>query len=225
MKKEKGAGKDKTNKKYKAIIFDLDGTLINSMPYHELAFKDLLLEHRIRIDEKHLRKLLGLSTRLILKNLKKKHKFKENIDDLREERRYHYFKFLGTKNIVFPGVMKKLCQLRLNYKLAIATGSSRVTYEHSTDADFKELFDVVVTINDVKKERGKPLPDQLLLVARKLKTLPRDCLMIGDSIYDGLAAKRAGMDFIGVLTGYTSKKQLMKDKPISILKSVKDLKI
>jgi HAD superfamily hydrolase (TIGR01509 family) len=223
MKKE--ISKNNSCKRYKAIIFDLDGTLINSMPYHELAFKDLLLEHGVRIDEKNLKKLLGLSTRLILKGLKKKYKFKENIENLREERRYHYFKFLGTKNIIFPGVMKKLEKLRLDYKIAIATGSSFVTYNHSADEDFKKMFDAVVTINDVKKERGKPFPDQLLLAAKQLKVKPRECLMIGDSIYDGLAAKRAKMDFIGVLTGYTTKKELAKEKPIRVLSSVKDLKL
>jgi HAD superfamily hydrolase (TIGR01509 family) len=212
-------------KRYKAIIFDLDGTLIDSMPYHELAFKDLLLEYGVRIDEKHLRKLLGLSTGRILSALKKKHKFKENIENLREERRYHYFKFLGTKNIIFPGVMKKLQKLRLDYKIAIATSSSFVTYNHSADEDFKKMFDAVVTINDVKKERGKPFPDQLLLAAKKMRVDASECLMIGDSIYDGLAAKRASMDFIGVLTGYTSKKELAKEEPIRVLASVKDLKL
>ena len=215
----------KEAKKYKAIIFDLDGTLIDSMPYHELAFKDLLCEHGVRIGEKHLRKLLGLSTRRILSSLKKKHKFKENIEDLREERRYHYFKFLGTKNIIFPGVMKMLEKLRLDYKLAIATGSSFVTYNHSVDEDFKEMFDCVVTINDVKKERGKPYPDELLVAAKKLRVKPSECLMIGDSIYDGLAAKKAKMDFVGVLSGYTGRRELIKEKPIKIIPSVRDLKL
>ena len=215
--------KKEFNKKYKAIIFDLDGTLINSMPYHELAFKDLLREHNIEIDEKHLRKMLGLSTETILKSLKKKYKFKESIEDLREERRYHYFKFLGTKNIVFPGVMKMLEKLRLDYKLAIATGSSLVVFNHSVDADFRELFDVVVTINDVKSDRGKPMPDQLIIAAKKMRVKPFECLMIGDSIYDGLAAKRAYVDFIGVLTGFTLKRDLLKENPVKVISSAKEL--
>jgi len=211
----------KIKKKYKAIIFDLDGTLIDSLPYHVLAFQDLFLEHNIRIDEDEMKKLVGLSTSNILKLMKQKYKFKENVQDLREERRYHYFKFLGRKNIVFPGLQKNLEFLRLKYKMAIATGSSRVTFEHSTDRDFRELFDATVTINDVRF--GKPHPHQLLAAAKSIKTKSKDCLVIGDSIQDGMAAKRAKMDFIGVLTGYTSEKDLKKQGAIRILKSARDL--
>jgi beta-phosphoglucomutase len=218
-------GFKKSKKSYKAIIFDLDGTLINSLPYHFLAFKDMLLEHGLRIDNNRLKKLIGLSTRLILKELKKTYKFKEKIEDLREERRYHYFKFLGRRNIAFPGVKNKLAKLRLEYKLAIATGSSSVLVSHSADKDFQELFDIIVTINDVKSERGKPYPDQLLLAARKMKVKPCECLMIGDSIYDGIAAKRAKIDFIGVLSGYNSEKELKNIGAIKVIKSINDLEL
>lgn len=211
----------KKEQAYKAIIFDLDGTLINSLPYHFLAFKDLLLEHNIRIADNHLKSLQGLSTMNILKILKKKYKFPENLADLREERRYHYFKFLGNRDITFPGVKSMLRKIRLNYKIAIATGSSKVTFTHSTDKDFQNLFDFVSTINDVKK--GKPHPEQLFLIAKKLKVKPEDCLMIGDSIYDGITAKNARMDFVGVLSGYTSKKELSKHSPQKIIKKITDL--
>jgi len=212
-------------KEYKAIVFDLDGTLINSLPYHYLAFKELLLEHNIRVDDDKLKKLIGLSTHEIFKILKKKYKFKEKITDLREERRYHYFKFIGRKDITFRGVKNKLEELRLKYKLAIATGSSFVTVSHSADRDFQEMFDTIVTINDVKKDRGKPYPDQLLIACRNMKVKPHDCLMIGDSIYDGLAARRAKMDFIGVFSGYNSEKELKKIGALKVIKSVGDLKL
>ncbi len=210
------------SRKYKAIIFDFDGTLINSLPYHVMAFRDLLFERRVRIDTEHMKKLVGLSTRTILQELKKKYKIKENIDDLREERRYHYFKFLGNRNLVFPGVMKLLEKLRFDYKIAIATGSSRSTLTHSTHKEFQEIFDFIITINEV--ENGKPAPDQLIVCAKKMKVKPEECLVIGDSIYDHIAAKRAKMDSIGVLTGYTSAKDLKKSGAKQVLKSVSEIR-
>lgn len=209
-------------KRYKAIIFDLDGTLINSLPYHLLAFKDLLLEHGIRINEKRLSKMMGMPTADIFKELKKEHKFKENIQDLREERRYHYFKFLGFRDITFPGVKAVLRLLRINYKMAVATGSSKIIFLHSTDKDFQELFDKVVTINDIK--RGKPYPDQFLFTAKKMKVSPKDCLVIGDSVYDAIAARKAKMDFIGVLSGYNTEKELLKEGAVRTMRSIKELK-
>lgn len=213
--------KEENWKSYKAIIFDFDGTLVDSMPYHYLAFKDLLLEHKVRIDERYLKRLIGLSTRLILGKIKKKYHLKEKIEDLREERRYHYFKFLGRKKIIFPRVIETLEKLRLDYKIAIATGSSRVTFSHTIDDDFENLFDTIITIGDVK--RGKPFPDQLILAAKRMRVKKEECLVIGDSIYDGIAAKKAGMDFIGVTTGFTSKKKLFAMKAIKVMSSIKEL--
>lgn len=209
-------------KRYKAIIFDLDGTLIDSLPYHFIAFKDLLLEHNLRISDAYLQRLMGLSTRNIFKELKKQYRFKQSIEDLREERRYHYFKFLGNRDITFAGVKKLLRELRLKYKLAIATGSSRVVFTHSTDLDFRDNFDFVATITDVR--RGKPFPEQLMLCAKKLKVKPKDCLVVGDSKYDCLAAKRAGMDFVHVLTGITKRQELKHEHPILTLNSAVELK-
>ncbi len=207
--------------RYRAIIFDLDGTLINSLPYHLIAFKDLLLEHNIRIHDGRLRRLIGMPTTDILKELKKAYGFKENIQDLREERRYHYFKFLGNRNIVFPGVIPTLKKLRLNYKLAVATGSSKVIFSHSTDKDFQELFDFVVTINEVKN--GKPHPGQFIFAAHKLHIPIRECLAVGDSIYDAIAAKRAGMDFFGVATGYNTRQRLVDYGALEAVNSVNEL--
>jgi HAD superfamily hydrolase (TIGR01509 family) len=206
---------------FKAIIFDLDGTLINSLPYHFLSFKDLLLEHNIRVSDNHLKKLIGYSTEKILRELKKKYKFGENIQDMREERRYHYFKFVGRRDLVFPGVKRILEDLRLNCELAVATGSSMIVFEHSTDKEFQELFDKVITINDVKK--GKPHPDQLILAAKRLRVAPEKCLVIGDSIYDAQAAKNAGMAFVGVTTGYHSAKELKKEGALTTIDSIKQL--
>jgi HAD superfamily hydrolase (TIGR01509 family) len=208
-------------KKYKAIIFDLDGTLINSLPYHYLAFKDLLEEHNIHINDKHLKVLMGKSTHDIFTELKKKYGFKEKIEDLREERRYHYFKFVGQKNLLFPGVEPLLKKLRKKYKLGLATGSSRIIFSHSTNKSFETLFDTIVTITDVKN--GKPDPEQFLKTARKLKVKPEQCLVIGDSLYDADGAANAKMDCIGVTTGYTRAKTFREHKTVKVIVAVTDL--
>jgi HAD superfamily hydrolase (TIGR01509 family) len=210
-------------KRYKAIIFDLDGTLIDSLQYHIMAFKDLLLERGIKVSNFFIKQHIGKSTKKILIALKKKYSLKENVGELYEERRYHYFKFLGNRNIVFPRTQDLMMYLKTkDYKIAIATGSSETTFIHSTQREFQVLFDAVITINDVRK--GKPYPDQLLLASRKLRVKPSECLIIGDSIYDALAAKRAKMDFVGVSTGETSARELRKAGALNVLEKLSELK-
>jgi HAD superfamily hydrolase (TIGR01509 family) len=209
-------------KKYKAIIFDLDGTLIDSMPYHFQAFKETLKEHGVSMKDATLKHFMGSSTRKILRDIKRIYHFHGKIEDVREERRYHYFQALGKRNILFKGVKKLINSLKKDYKLAIATGSSRVSVRYSITKEFQKMFEYIVTVNDV--ENGKPAPDQLLFAARKLKVKPSECLMVGDSIYDILAAKKAKMDSVGVLTGYTTKKELLEVGAKKVLKNVVDIK-
>jgi HAD superfamily hydrolase (TIGR01549 family) len=168
-----------------------------------------------------LKDFMGSSTRKILENIKEVYPFEGKIEDVREERRYHYFKAVGDRDIFIRGVKKLIPRLKEGYKLAIATGSSRVTARYSITRDFQSNFNTMVTINDVKK--GKPAPDQLLLVAKRLKVKPSECLMVGDSVYDILAAKGLKMDSFGVLTGYTSKKELFEAGAKKVLRNVNKL--
>ncbi len=191
----------------KGLIFDLDGTLIDSTPYHARAFMNLLKDEGIRISASEIRKLIGMSTLGILQRIGRVKKSGLNIEELREERHYHYFKLIGQRNLEFRGVIGTLRQLRKRgFKTAIATGSSSIICRHSTSKKFRELFDVAITIDDVA--RGKPAPDCLLLAAAEMRLSPSDCVVVGDSKYDRIAAQKAGMGLIGVLTGIGNRKEL-----------------
>lgn len=212
----------KSVKKYKVLIFDLDGTLIDTMPIHFQAFKETLKSHGIKIRSSVLRDFMEGSTKYILEEIKKLYNFSGTIEDIREERRYHYFRLLRKKNILFPGVKKLLKELSREYKLAIATGSSRTSVKYSFEKELQKLFFLIVTINDVK--RGKPFPDQLKLVFKKLNVKPSECLMIGDTTFDILSAKNAKIDSIGVTTGYNTKKELIDAGAMITLKDIRDIK-
>ncbi len=208
-------------KEYKAIIFDLDGTLVDTLPASRQSFKILLRNRHIDIKDFDIDAYAGAPTKTILLFLKKKYGLKDTIIDLRMERRNIFFSLITKKSLLFKGVEPSIRKLSKKYKLAIATGSSFASLFQVTTKELRNLFGVIVTIDDVKK--GKPNPDQLLLAARKLKTDPSRCLMVGDSRFDQIAANKAKMDSIGVLTGAVSKKDLMIAGAENVLRNVNEL--
>lgn len=195
--------KKEKKQEYSVIIFDLDGTLVDSLLYHVRAFEKLLLFNGIKnVSKKKLQISIGIPSKIILKEFKEKYKIPMEIKEMREKRREYFFKLARKKNYLFPGTIGLLKKLKKKYKIAIATSSSREVLDALLSKNHQKMFDKISTIKDVK--HGKPEPDQLLFVAKTLKAEKKKCLMIGDSIFDAIAAKRSGMDFIGVRTGYTS---------------------
>ena len=208
-------------KKYKLIIFDLDGTLVNSVPLAHKAFLKLLTEQGITPKKFDLSPFSGSPTVRILRFMKNEYGLKGSLNDLRNERRRHFFEMIKDKNLLFSGVENTLKKLKKKYIIAIATGSSSRTMSKILPKKIMALFDMVVTIDDVKK--GKPDPEQLLLISKKLLISPQECLMIGDSRFDQIAARKAKMDSIGVLSGVVSKKELLKAGAKIVINSVNEL--
>jgi len=207
--------------KYTTLIFDLDGTLIDSMPAHVKAFQKLYSIRHIKINLNEARSLMGLPASEIIAHLNKKYHVKDNALKMRDERRRYFFEFIKNKYITIKGVKKIIKELRKEYRTAIVTGSSRKSYLGSTNKEFQKLFDCVICVDDVKN--AKPAPDELLLAAKKLKSKPSKCLMIGDSRFDQMAGKNAGMNSVGVLTGYTSARKLKLAGAKIVIKSVNEL--
>ncbi|HKJ05343.1 MAG TPA: HAD family hydrolase [Geopsychrobacteraceae bacterium] len=94
-----------------------------------------------------------------------------------------------------PSLTEMLVVLSQHYPLAVATNRGRSIQPILEHFELKHFFSVIINRCDVT--RPKPDPDMLLLAARRLKLPPKDCLFIGDSELDQLAAKSAGITFVG----------------------------
>jgi|SRR3989344_2149342 len=208
-------------KKYKAILFDLDGTLIDSLPWHVRAFHEILEERNIRIKREKLQAYMGKPTQIIFKELKNKHIIKENLSKLREDRRYHYFSLVGKRELLFPNTIQILKRLKKEYKIGLVTSSSNLIYKHSTPKELQDLFETTITIDNVK--HGKPNSEPLIKAARQLKLNPKECAYVGDAIFDMQAAKKSGMFAIGITTGYTNAQQLKNAGANKVIKNLKEL--
>lgn len=195
--------------KIKAIIFDMDGVLINSTKYIWKSFNKILGEEGVFIDDKSIKKYLGFSLRDKLKLWKKDYGIKEY--DLEEfskragELEFSYYRHRLGENENLKTLLKEL--KGKGFKLAVATSSLRWRAEKILDLlGIKDYFEVIITAEDIEKH--KPNPEIFLKVAKKLNVKPKNCVVIEDAASGIEAAKRGEMKVIALLTKFQGKEDL-----------------
>jgi len=191
----------------KAILFDMDGVLMDSLEANYLHFNSLL-EHfgKRKLDIEEYRKSYWGTH--IHEDLKRafgrvsKKKFSEIVN---------YYDKTSSKFVKdqkrYPGIKRVLKFLKRGYKLALVTSTlSKLAKRILQHFSLKEYFDVVIDGQMVKNP--KPAPDAVLLACKKLKTKPSEAIYIGDNLRDVEAGKKAGCLVIAITT--TSPKRELK---------------
>lgn len=184
-----------------AILFDLDGTLLDTNYQHVNAWSEVLVEAGLEIPLWKIHRRIGMSAKSFLQELLREVP-KHNKVDLNELERRHDKKFhKSIENVApLPGANQLLRHLsRRAIRFAIATTGGR----RSTSLLLQKLNlpsrSPILTGDDVDK--AKPSPDIFAAAARALNVAITDCIVVGDSIWDLLAAGRSGALGVGVLSG------------------------
>lgn len=182
----------------KAIIFDLDGTLVDSM----WMWKEIDIEYLSRyghsLPDQLQSKIEGMSFTETANYIKKIFNLPETIEDMKTEWNALAWEKYRTEVTCKPGAVEFLnyCK-KNNIKTGIATSNSpELTELILTSLDLKQYLDSIHTSCEVGK--GKPSPDIYLLVARELKVKPEDCLVFEDVPQGIRAGKSAGMKVCAV---------------------------
>ncbi len=179
------------DKKAKALIFDLDGTLADSMPLHFKAWKETAREHGFEYTEELFYGLAGMPTVKIVPIVCEK----LNID-------LDPKKFSNRKEEIFLEVLHEIKPIEPVYEIvqkyrnklpmSIGTGGKRHIAKLTLEVmGLEELFPILVSANDV--ENHKPAPDTFLRCAEGMKVEPRFCQVFEDGEMGLEAGKRAGM--------------------------------
>lgn len=203
-----------------AVIFDCDGTLVDSLDVHlrtwRKAFEDLGIPFR----EEEIGKQFGKPGTAILSRVLPPG-FHGKIAELTKSKRQHFAEQLTSLKLC-PGVEMVLKELRKrSIPMAVATSMSRESLHSSLRAlEIEKYFDVVITAEDVN--RGKPDPEMLLNAAEKLGEKPQNCLVVGDSVFDVLAAERAGMLVVVVANNHYQIAQI-RGKGVKIVKNMAEI--
>jgi HAD superfamily hydrolase (TIGR01509 family) len=182
----------------KGVIFDLDGTLIDSEENYYESDKILLSGFGIGFTQEDKKKYVGTGNMSMMQDIKKRYGLADSAEDLLKKKNDIYLGIALKKTRVFPEMMRFLRLLREDgYSTAVASGSSPVILSKLlAKLDLESCFDAVVSSEDV--ERGKPEPDIFLEAAKRLGLGPESSAVVEDSVYGVMAAIRASMACIAV---------------------------
>ncbi|MHA1270963.1 MAG: HAD family hydrolase [Candidatus Helarchaeota archaeon] len=214
----------------KGFIFDLDGTLINTLSHHVSAFQKAFSDFGYNIDRKIIEHNMGRTPwdipRDILFNKTLENLSDEEINIIRkiaDLKINYYHQTLKSKIPIMNGAKELLSLLKnRRIKLAVCSSTPKLNvYSILKKIKLFHYFDIIITGDNVKV--GKPNPQAFNLAVKKLKVNKEECYLIGDSIHDVIASKRAGIKCIAVCTGFHSKDELLKEKPDLLINNLLEL--
>ncbi len=214
--------------RYRAVIFDMDGTLVDSLTTYQSVFNSAIA--KFGLPPVKLRPLAdklndGLNLEQIIVSFFPDHNDPEFLAACHKEVIATFRELTEDKTPLLPGVPQVLEALSSKgFKLGIATGrttpSDRVVL-WLEKVGISSFFGAVVTSADVAER--KPAPDCILECARRLGVSASECLVVGDSTADIGAAKAAGAGIVAVLTGVAGKAILSDHDPLAVLEDLSEL--
>ena len=185
-----------------ALIFDLDGTLVDTVYAHVFAWQRALAERGMAIDGWRIHRRIGMSGGLFTRAVGRE--LGRALDEAEahalQDRHGELFREMLPERRALPGAVSLLAALRAGGVVhGIATSGRRPEIDASLAVLDVPDKTVVVQRGDV--ERAKPAPDLFLECARRLDADTDECFVVGDAVWDLLAARRARMLSIGLLSG------------------------
>ncbi len=186
---------------HKAIIFDLDGVIVDTAKYHFIAWQEIARQLGInftKMDNELLKGVSRIQSLEIILELGQKSLNQSEKDAILEAKNTHYLELISqmNKDEMLPGIKELLWDLKqsnIPFALGSASKNARRILEALNIADW---FTAIVDGNDVSK--AKPDPEVFLTAAKRLGKQPEHCIVVEDAQAGILAAKNAGMKAIGI---------------------------
>ncbi len=185
----------------KAVLWDVDGTLIDSAEYHWLSWRDTLAREGFDLTHEQFLSTFGQRNEEILRRYFKSGITASDIERISASKEESYREMIRTGGIEpLPGVRDWLARLQADgWRQAVASSAPPLNIEVILSAlDIGKYFNALASAEEV--ERGKPDPQIFLAAAVKVGTPPDRCIVVEDAPAGIEAARRAGMRSIGVLS-------------------------
>lgn len=208
----------------RAMIFDLDGTLVDTVYAHVFAWQRAFAESGLAIDGWRIHRRIGMSGGLFARAAARELGREINAEQEEALQQRHgelYRQFLPERRPL-PGAVELLGTLRRNgVVFGIATSGRRPEIDASLDALRIGGDTVVIERRDVA--RAKPEPDLFLACQARLGVPAAECYVVGDAVWDLLAARRAGMLSVGLLSGGYGEDELLASGAFRVYRDTAEL--
>jgi HAD superfamily hydrolase (TIGR01509 family) len=186
----------------KAFIFDLDGTLVDTVYAHIFAWQSALAEAGMPLEGWRIHRKIGMSGGLFTRAVAREvgREISSDEEESLQQRHGEIFRKLLPERRPLPGASDLIKYLYANNILfGIATSGRRP----EIDASLKvlDIRDETVIVQRGDVARAKPEPDLFLACQQRLGVNVSECYVVGDAVWDLLAARRAGMLSVGLLSG------------------------
>jgi HAD superfamily hydrolase (TIGR01509 family) len=193
-------------KPFSAVIFDMDGVIVDSEPMHERAFVEIFEKMGYgQTHGFHFPDYYGRADKTLWEDFIARHKPKETFAELMAWKQRHFLDLLTRESPIFESLPELVAKLGAKYPLAVASGSQHAVIDAVLAMkNLRQHFSAIVSATDVP--RGKPAPDIFLHTAQLLKVAPAECWVIEDSVMGVEAARAANMQVIAITNSFPPEK-------------------
>jgi HAD superfamily hydrolase (TIGR01509 family) len=208
----------------RALIFDLDGTLVDTVYAHVYAWQRAFAEVGLPIDGWRIHRRVGMSGGLFARAAAREigRPLSSEEAEALQTRHGDLFIELLPERRPLPGAVELLALLRAEgVPHGIATSGRRPEIDRSLDA--LGVGDDTVVVERGHVDRAKPEPDLFLTCADRIGAAPVDCYVVGDAVWDLLAARRAGMLSVGLLSGGYGEDELTRAGAFRVYRDAAEL--
>jgi beta-phosphoglucomutase-like phosphatase (HAD superfamily) len=202
--------------KFKAVFFDMDGVIVDSMPYHFISWFEALRPYDVRVSQSLIFKMEGAKwnevIELAFKSAGRLSLPERTIEEIRQQRSKIFANCLKT--FIFTGISEFVKMLKNRGVLVgLVTGSSLKEVQKLLPNKIYSLFDTIVAGDMVKK--AKPDPEPYLTAAKNLNIDSQNCMVVENAPYGIKSAKAAGMFCCAVATSLSEDYLLQADEKFS----------
>jgi HAD superfamily hydrolase (TIGR01509 family) len=195
----------------KAVLFDLDGVLVDSMPLHWEVEEEVCKHFGLDFQKLHNNvSFAGITEREMFTALAKRTGKEHAVEEMLKMKHKLYLQRMERVEIIEDAVLLFKECMACDLKTGIVSSSSRVIVHKMLEKlGIRKATHCIVTADDVRE--GKPSPEPYLKAARLLEVKPQECIAIEDSQAGVIAAKKAGMICVGFRNPHSSYKNTQED--------------